>query len=160
MRAQQFRVHVVRPTLQHLALWSPAAEILVLGTALHESAGLTFLDQITGPGDVTLGPAFGLYQIEPKTHDDLFEHTLAFHTGRREALMQLAGAWPSRHLQLVTNLGYATAVARLLFWRAKPPLPAADDLEGLAVYWKTFFNTAAGKGTVDEWLLHYRTFGG
>src|SRR3954469_3472805 len=59
----QFRNFVVRPILDYLGLASPAAENLLVGTALYES-GLEALDQWTGPGDATLGPAFGIYQIE------------------------------------------------------------------------------------------------
>ena len=47
---------------------------------------------------------------------------------------------------LDTNLAYATAMARMLYWRKPEALPAADDIPGLAAYWKRHYNTAAGRG--------------
>ena len=49
-------------------------------------------------------------------------------------------------------MGYATTIARLIYWRVPRPLPAASDLEGLAAYWKAHYNTAAGRGTVEHFL--------
>ena len=46
-------------------------------------------------------------------------------------------------------MGYATAVARLIYWRVPRPLPAASDLDGLAAYWKTHYNTAAGEDLIS-----------
>ena len=54
--------------------------------------------------------------------------------------------------QLTGNLFYATAVARLLYWRAPRKLPAPDDIWGLAHYWKDFFNTVEGKGRVEHFV--------
>lgn len=58
----------------------------------------------------------------------------------------------------MTNLAYATAVCRLQLYRARPPLPAADDVAGLAAYWKRFWNTAKGRGTEEQFIAHYREF--
>ena len=54
-----------------------AAERLVVGTLMTESGG-RHLDQITGPKDVTLGTAYGVFQIEPATHEDLWESWLRY----------------------------------------------------------------------------------
>ena len=61
---RQFAERVIRPALVKLRLQSPAAEALLLGTAVVES-GLSALVQAGG------GPALGLYQIEPATHADI-----------------------------------------------------------------------------------------
>ena len=60
---------VIRPALTKINLWSRSAEELVLGTAIVES-GLTYLKQ---RGE---GPALGLWQIEPATHEDLYTNFL------------------------------------------------------------------------------------
>lgn len=157
MNVREFRRFVVRPTLVHLGLWSEAAETLVVGTAVHESGGLVHNDQVTGRGDSILGPAYGLFQIEPATHRDLFESFLDFSrwAGLRDKFLALRAAEPEPDLQLVTNLAYATGVCRLLYYRDPEPLPAASDLQGLARYWKRVYNTAAGKGTAAKWLFDY-----
>jgi hypothetical protein len=142
---EQFRRLVIRPALQTIGLWSGAAETLLLGTALTES-GLTWLRQTGG------GPALGLYQIEPATHADLRRNYLAFRPRLAARLLGLsAGVGPGQD-QLVWNLGYATAIARLVYYRVPAPLPAADDLAGLARYWKAHFNTALGKGRTADFV--------
>ena len=54
--------------------------------------------------------------------------------------------------QLIWNLAYAGAVARLIYYRRPEPLPRADDLSALAAYWKAHFNTTAGKGTPADFI--------
>ncbi len=141
----EFRRRVIRPTLAPLGLWSEAAEALLLGTALSES-GLVRLEQSGG------GPALGLYQIEPATHDDVWRAYLAYRPRLAAAVQRLTCVAVPRREQLVGNLPYATAVARLVYYRVPAPLPAADDLGGLAAYWKTHFNTESGKGRAAEFV--------
>jgi hypothetical protein len=76
----------------------------------------------------------------------------------RAGLEALAALSPSRHRQLATNLCYATAICRLVYYRRREALPPADDLAGLAAYWKLFYNTPLGKGTEAQWILHYNTY--
>lgn len=156
----QFRRFVVRPVLEYLHPVIPlseAAETLLVGTAVHESR-LEFFDQWTGPGDITLGPALGFFQIERNTHEDLYKNFLRFRPALLEFVEALLVPGRDRDRQLVTNLEYATAIARVLFYRAPERLPAADDLSALAAYWKRYYNTLAGKGTAEQWLYHYRSF--
>lgn len=151
----QFRLHVIRPVLHHTELWSESAENLVLGTALVES-GLRHLDQVTGKGDVTLGPALGLYQIEPATHRDLWLNFLPARRQLRDRIAALTAPWPERETQLVTNLAYATAICRALYFRRREPLPAADDVAALGRYWKRWYNTPLGKGDPAEFVTRFR----
>jgi hypothetical protein len=140
-----FRRFVIRPALTRLGLHSPAAEALLLGTALAES-GLSALVQSGG------GPALGVYQIEPATHADIWRNYLATRPVVAARVLSLAAAGLGQPAQLVWNLGYATAMARLVYRRRPEPLPAAEDIPGLAAYWKAHFNTAAGKGTAAEFI--------
>ena len=142
---EHFRRHVIRPSLLRLGLQSPAAEALLLGTALTES-GLARLVQTGG------GPALGVYQIEPATHTDIWRHYLAYHPGLAARVLSLAAGGFGHPEQLVWNLAYATAMARLVYRRRAEPMPAATDLPGLAAYWKAHFNTAAGKGTAADYI--------
>lgn len=144
----QFRELIVRPTLEDLGLYSVAAENLVFGTAAHESK-LRYLKQ------TPTGPALGLYQIEPATHEDLWQSTLQYQPTYRDRLHQLLAPSPGIEEQLITNLAYATGVCRLLYWRHPQPLPDANDIPGLAAYWKAHYN-ANGKGTVGEWANDYQ----
>lgn len=159
MNPAQFDRFVLRPALKALEPeipYSEAARRLLLGTACHESGGLEYIDQITGPGDVTLGPAFGVFQIERATHDDVWENFLQYRGALSLKVRECRAILPADPcVQLATNLFYAAAMARVVYYRAKPPLPAADDMDGLARYYKQHFNTPLGKATPAQWLMHY-----
>ena len=117
----------------------------MLGTAITES-GLRALKQAGG------GPALGVYQIEPATHADVWRNYLAYRPARAARVLTLAGGALGRPGQLVWNMGYATAIARLVYYRRPEPLPAADNLAALAAYWKAHFNTVDGKGSALKFV--------
>ena len=158
MNAEQLRTYVIRPTLQQLDLWSEASEILLLGTVAHESKCGEYLHQVGGP-------ALGIYQIEPATHRDVWENYLRYKSGLMLKIQDMVpvaqrrrtpGGWTSgSDAMLITDLAYATAIARVIYLRAPMRLPEADDLHGLAGYWKKYYNTPLGKGTVEKWLADY-----
>ncbi len=141
-----FLKHVIRPTLFHLELWSKEAELLVLGSALVES-DLRWLKQKRG------GPAIGLYQIEKATHNDLWKSYLnkEKNTNLKARVIWLTSRMPLEE-QLIHNLAYATAMARVLYWRRPESLPEVGDVNGLAGYWKDYYNTRLGKGKVNDFV--------
>ena len=136
---------VIRPALEKLSLWSLSAEELVLGTAIVES-GLTYLKQ---HGD---GPALGLWQIEPATHDDLYTNFLNYRPELGSKLIELRAAGLSLDENLATNLMYGAAVCRLCYYRKPDALPEAGDIEGQASFWKQHYNTIFGAGTVSKYV--------
>lgn len=147
---EQLRIHIVRPVLQRLDLWSANAESLVLGTALHESHA-RYIRQIKGP-------AMGIYQMEPATHYDLHKSFLSKNTTLKIRVNQYAGFF-SGDLpdpgEMIGNLYYATAMCRIHYRRIKAPLPTNEPY-ALSQYWKDFYNTRLGKGTVEQALPHFR----
>ena len=156
LNIQDFRTQVVQPTLQTLAGWnaamnSEAAENLLVGTALQES-DLTYLKQIGG------GPALSIMQVEPATHDDVWTNYLAYRNDLAKVVKTLAAGSQGTSDQLPWNMGYAVAIARLVFWRVPDALPAADDIEGLGAFWKAHYNTAGGAGTAAEWVQKYNQY--
>lgn len=136
----QFRELIVQPTLKGIELWTPAAENLVLGTALHESHA-HFLKQIKGP-------AIGPYQMEPATFDDLCENFLKYQPTLAARVYALAIGAPDAQ-EMAGNWYFATAMCRIHYRRMTEPLPPANDAVALAGYWKRHYNTALGKGTVE-----------
>lgn len=147
---EQFREHVVDPALRAIAMWSPAAERLLLGTALQES-GFRYLAQRGG------GPGRGLYQIEPETERDVWTNYLAYRPQLAARVRGFGVAGPGE-AHLVGNLPYATAVARLIYFRAPEALPGADDIDGLADYWKRYYNTERGAGTAAAFARKLRKY--
>lgn len=156
LNVEHFLTYVVRPALGALArvkadMNTPAAENLLVGTALQES-DLTYLHQLGG------GPALGVMQIEPTTHDDVWTNYLNYREPLADAVRALAAGGQPSSAQLTWNMGYAAAIARLVFWRAPAALPQADDIEALGQYWKDHYNTAGGAGTAAEWVHKYNQY--
>nr|WP_087475470.1 hypothetical protein [Nitrospira cf. moscoviensis SBR1015] len=153
MDPKHLRDLVIKPACEAIGLYSLAAEELLLGTACQESKCGTFLKQLGK------GPALGIFQMEPRTYHDHWSHFLV---GRE--LGQKAGAmayWGSTDAhpapeQMIWNLRFAAAMCRIHYYRVKDPLPAAGDIPAQAAYWKRFYNTPKGAGTVEEYLNNWR----
>jgi hypothetical protein len=147
---EQLRINIIRPVLTRLDLHTPAAENLVLGTALQESHA-RYIRQIDGP-------AMGIYQMEPATHYDLYKNFLSYDKTLRQRVMNFAGYF-SGDLpdpgELIGNLFYATAMCRVHYRRQKDPLPTNEPY-ALAQYWKNLYNTRYGKGTVEQAVPHFQ----
>ena len=149
----QFRTMVVRPVLHYLSMHSNAAENLLIGTALQESR-LHYLHQLGG------GPAIGVFQMEPATHDDIFENYLEYKAVLRGKVygLQIPQSRPlnGNAAHMAGNLYYAAAMARVHYYRVPRALPGPDDVHGLAAYWKRWYNTPLGAGTVEEAIPHFQ----
>lgn len=154
---QQFRTRVVQPVLQTLGGWNsamntPAAENLLVGTAIQESH-LTYLAQLGG------GPALGIMQVEPNTHDDVWTNYLAYRNDLAEVVSGFSAGTGHSADQLPWNMAYCVAIARLVYWRQPDPMPSnPEDLESLGDYWKAHYNTAGGAGTAQEWVENYQKY--
>lgn len=142
--------YVIRPTLKMCDLYSVAAEQLLLGTAAVESDMGTYLHQKGGP-------ALGIYQMEPDTHNDIYLNYLNFRPELKKAIL-LACEYSDRpsHSALMNNLAYATVMARVKYMRVLQKLPDNNDVEGLADYWKAYYNTSKGKGASSHFELAYK----
>ena len=161
-RNNQFRNLVIRPALRSVGLHSQAAENLLLGTALQES-NLFYLKQVGG------GPALGFYQMEPFTARDICYRYVALPGNKNLAHMLSVNTWPHAKVHipyqeltelqinnlLVTDLVFQTIMCRLKYHMIKEKLPKADDLPGLANYWKKYYNTEQGRGKPEEFILNY-----
>ncbi|MBF0439776.1 MAG: hypothetical protein HQL93_11725 [Magnetococcales bacterium] len=149
IQVKQFRENVIRPALELLHMESPTAEALMLGTAAQESRMGQYLRQVGG------GPALGVFQMEPATYQDIWRNFIETHP---EILQLLATRWPVKPPpeQMVTDLLLAAVMCRLHYRRVKAALPQADDLAGLANYWKRYYNTPKGAGTESEFIRNWQ----
>lgn len=150
MRAEILRLNIIRPVLMDLGLWSQSAENLLLGTAAQESH-LTYIHQVDGP-------ALGIWQMEPATHDDIHLNYLQYNDSIRNKVLGYVFPKMSGVEQLSGNLYYGCAITRIHYLRVKEGLPAHDDIEALGRYWKQYYNTKWGKGSVDEFVKNYLKF--
>lgn len=150
LNVYHFRHYVIQPTLNQIGLYSDSAEVLLLGTALTESGDLHYLHQLAN------GPAKGLYQMEPRTHEDIWNNYLKYKPELRREVLSFLAPVPEPVNQLITNLAYATVMCRIHYLRVKEALPVSNDLNGLANYWKKYYNTELGAGQPNTFVRHLR----
>lgn len=150
-----FLRHTIGPALRSISsnkfpTWSPAAEELLLGTAIVES-DLRFRKQLGN------GPARGLFQMEPATHNDIWDNFLKYRPELAQAIISLMKS-PDKLLALEhDNQQYACAMARVHYLRARGLLPKAGDVEAMAKYWKDHYNTnhKNAKGTPEKYVAKW-----
>lgn len=150
MDATQLREYVVRPALKAIDKWSKAAENLVMGTAAQES-NLKYIHQLGN------GPAVGLFQMEPATYKDIWANYLEY---RLELTDKILSAIESEVTpvsgRMVWDLRLSAIMCRVHYMRVPKPLPDENDVWEMARYWKTFYNSELGKGTVEEFVRNYQ----
>ena len=140
--------------------FSDSAVELLLGTCATESSYGKYTVQFND------GPARGILQIEPKTCKDLFVNYLHYRQDilnevLTHVMCKLTFDWNdlkclSHELQI--NREFSIIVARLQYYRAPSKLPEHYDVEGLAKYWKKYYNTELGKGKVEHFINAYNNF--
>jgi len=144
---RQLRDLIIIPTLNSIDLNSPSAVELLMGTAMQES-NLSAIHQFGGP-------ALGLWQMEPDTHDDIWKNWLYHKVNLSSVIQKLM--IPSKNVgtQMEGNLYYACAMARCLYRRVPEALPKANDIVGMATYWKKYYNTPLGAGTINQYISNW-----
>lgn len=129
------------------------AEALLCMIAAHETNCGYYLRQIKGS-------ALGIFQMEPATHEDVLRYLKA------KANTDYGWLWLHDRLQrggfsderLVYDLRYAIIFARIYLWRISEAIPDAADVNGLAEYAKTYWNTEAGKATPKLYADAYKKY--
>lgn len=144
---------VVIPALLAIESYSLAAEQLVMATGMAESLFQATRQVVRYKPKIIHGPARGYFQMEPFTHDDLWRGYIG--ATRRahllEGLRKLSDH-PGDPEELVRNQPYAAAMCRIFYLRIPAPLPREGDWNGMAAYWKQYYNTPRGKGTAAGFL--------
>lgn len=153
----QFRSLVIE-TLKGINMHSNAAVNLLVGTAAVES-NLKYLKQF---GD---GPAVSFLQVEGATIHDNIQNYLQYRSSRMSKVVETCKT-PEESILLkynsndfadlaYKNISFAIAMARIKYWRVPKKLPVENDIEGMAKYWKDYYNTSLGKGTPEKFIKAY-----
>lgn len=153
MEPQELR-DLIQTTLAPMGLWSAEAAELLMATAAQESHLGEYRRQLGG------GPALGIFQMESATFNDIWANYLKYHPGIETEICRLASTQPPRPVEMVTNDGFAVAMARVHYLRAPGALPASTDLEGLWNYYYLHYNTPLGKATKEEFYANYKKYVG
>ena len=152
-KAQVFRTVVIKPVLVEFGGINLAAEEILLGTAVQESLNFMYRSQVGG------GPAKGVFQMEPLTHDDIWSNYLKYRKKLAEkAISFLTSPNVDKIVELENNDKYAAAMARIHYMRVSAPLPKAGDIVAQARYWKQYYNTPLGKGLPHEYIDKWQKY--
>ena len=153
IEAHQLHDLIVKPALIALGkkYSQPAARALIMGTIAHESMSGRYIKQVGGP-------ALGIIQMEPVTHDDIWQNYLRYKPELVNRLKLLFEIKEPNAERLIYDLRYNVVMCRLHYRRVKEKLPAADDVQGLARYWKTHYNTVNGSGTREQFIQHFNHY--
>jgi hypothetical protein len=154
----QVREYIVIPVLKQMSIpYSEEAVELLLMTIAHESNGGEYIKQIEGP-------ACGIYQMEPATYTDIWNNYLDYRQDLKEDVELWSFGIYRGVEQDIGNMYYATAMARIHYWRVSEALPKQTDyqphqgmdfLAALARYCKAYYNTHLGKATPEKYLTDY-----
>ena len=152
MDVNQLKEIIIKPTLISLGFYSPSAVNLVLGTAAQESQ----LGQYIIQEKIGFRGGIGIYQCQAPSFMMIWDKMVAPNNVMRSRIKLLTGydgrPQPER---MASDLLLATAICRLYYAAINSALPPPDDIEGLAHYWKTYYNRD-GKGTVEQFVDNYK----
>jgi hypothetical protein len=145
---------VIYPALVSIGYGDKASVQLVSGTCAQESDMGAYIKQVDGP-------ALGLFQMEPATHTDIWMNYLRYHQELVKKICQIAyipvpniGVVPYDET-LMYNMKYAAIMCRLKYLMNKESIPSFGSVIDQANYWKKYYNTAAGKGDVQAYLVNF-----
>lgn len=145
MNPDQLINYLIRPALDGMGpnYSQPGAGVLLLSTLAQESHCGQYLHQVSGP-------ALGIYQIEPGTHD------LVWNWARECVPVQVPHEQPADD-RLIWDLRYATVIARLLYasWGDPPPEPTVHACWS---DYKPKYNSHLGAATFEQFERNWRQY--
>ena len=101
----------------------------------------------------------GIYQMQRLTYDDIWNRKINDNVAlktRIRLMLGYEGKPPAD--RMATDLKLATVMTRLFYAAIPEPFPDNDDIRGMGEYWKRYYNTAMGRGTVDEFIVNYKKY--
>jgi hypothetical protein len=139
---------LVKRTLKRIPHgYSESSEVAVLMLSAHESRLGKYLKQ-------TQGPALGMGQIEPITHDDTWKHG---DTCAANAKILRIDRDVER---LEYDLVYQIFMIRQRLFMKPEALPPSNDPWAIAEYLKKHWNTTRGKAEADDYYKAYNYYYG
>ncbi len=119
-----------------------AVELLMM-IAAHESKLGTYLKQVNGP-------ALGIFQMEPATHDDVWENGDSCVCNASSIGYDLEDS-----NMLEYDLRYQILMARQKLFMITEPLPSRYNTWAMADYCKKYWNTVYGSAAAFDYFNAY-----
>lgn len=154
MNVVQFRDEILTPVLKSFddfSFYSPGAVNLLLGTVAAESSASHFAEYVKQ----IRGPAVSIFQMEPDTLDDIYNNYLRYRPELRRRVDALVDKNHSLADQMKWNMALAIVMARIHYRRVPKALPHHEDVEGMADYYKQYYNTVLGGSSTEKFIALY-----
>lgn len=119
--------------------YSKDAAMLLLATAAVESDCGYYIKQINGP-------ALGVWQMEPNTHDDILSNCDAMSGVLFDKIVKIGRVDDD----LIDSPVYACAMARLKYSMDSAALPNHKNPRQIYAYYKRVYNTELGASTWEK----------
>ena len=143
MNTNQIR-YVLLDTLEFFGMIATSIVVnMIIETACVESNCGEYIKQLKGP-------ACSIFQIEPRTAKDIIQNYIVKNKLRLQNFNRLYNSNLTLEQNLCTNLMFAIFMCRCFYLRIKEPIPSTVELR--AKYWKKYYNTEKGKGTVEKYI--------
>lgn len=152
INCEQLREFIIMPVLEDidLKIGIPASSIacdLLIATAAQESQVGRYIAQVEGP-------ALGIYQMEPRTAEDIRTNFMSAQMKKWALIIDRwsvpNGLLNARADQLPGNLYWATVLARIQYYRSPRALPPSNNPTDLWPMYKAVWNTPLGEATEDQ----------
>jgi len=160
MNTKQLKEYIVEPTLERLMslvgsrykkikICTPESVKLILMTAATESNMGRYIVQ-NNDKMAEEKKAVSIYQIEQPTINFVLKRKS---NNLLDGLQYFKKDGQDIRQALISNLSYATAFCRLVYWyKSKDSIPNINDNDGLWKYYKKWYNSSLGDTTRDEFF--------
>ena len=152
MNKKQLLNYVITPTLVEIPKGcTPESELAIIMIIAHESRRGVYIKQVGN------GPALGMIQMEPLTHDDTWKYgdsiwTNAMNMGIITPQQKSSGIHPFAE-RLIYDLRYNVFMARQRLFMKPGALP--KDVALLSQYLKQHWNSTSGDADDDSYMIDY-----
>jgi len=139
--------NLIIPALTPLSMATPSGVMMMARTCAVES------DLCTNWVQLGNGPAKNPWGVEPATFDFIWDKYLLRRKDLKDIVIDSCNLLQKPYYNDLTyNIRLCIQIARLKYWTVEDALPDADNMRGQGVYWKKYYNTEGGRGTVDKFI--------
>ncbi len=134
------RAQIIKPCLEALGDFSDSNADLLLGTATQESL-------LREQHYYTERQGLGIYRITSEKHRDVWDKYLIQFPELASSVRGFASQQQflkNPHQELISNWGYATAIAWMIYKSNNTELGKTVDVNGLAQLWAKCFDNGTG----------------
>ena len=145
MNLKQVKKYWVEPALEFFPkpLRTPNRKQFMVAIGLVES-GYNYVAQFPE------AYALGYWQVQLGTYRDNILNFLEFKNEFNDGWSIIKKIHQATYQSMTSDCVFACYMGAITVYRAPAALPEYNDIKGMAKYWKTYYNTSQGAGSIEE----------